>query len=62
VQGIETPTELKATLEAGADYLQGILLDRPVTAGAILDDRPRSINALISDRKVISFGHNHQRD
>jgi EAL domain-containing protein (putative c-di-GMP-specific phosphodiesterase class I) len=61
VQGIETPAELKAALEAGADYLQGMLLERPAAAGAVFDDRPRSISTLLPGRKVISFGHTHQK-
>ena len=62
VQGIETAVELKAALDAGADHLQGMLLCKPALAGAIFDDQPRSIKALLGhERTVISLGGNHQK-
>ena len=63
VQGIETPQELQAALEAGADYFQGVALARAAVAGAVVDEKPRSIEALLRPlRKVVSFGRpTHQK-
>lgn len=62
VQGIETPAELDAALDARADYLQGMLLAGPALVGTILDDSPRPISALTQrDRKVVPLGGKHQK-
>lgn len=63
VQGIETPQELQAALEAGADHFQGVALARAAVAGAVVDEKPRSIEALLRPlRKVVSFGRpTHQK-
>lgn len=62
VQGIETPAELEAALEAGADYLQGMLLCPPALAGSALDEEPRPIKALLRrGGKLITFGRNHKQ-
>lgn len=37
IEGIETPDQLKAALDTGADLLQGFLLGRPALAGTIFD-------------------------
>ncbi|NGO54437.1 EAL domain-containing protein [Allomesorhizobium camelthorni] len=62
VQGIETPAELEAALEAGADYLQGMLLSPPALAGSALDEEPQPIEALLRrGGKVVTLGRNHHR-
>jgi EAL domain-containing protein (putative c-di-GMP-specific phosphodiesterase class I) len=62
VQGIETPAELEAALEAGVDYLQGALLEPPALAGSAFDERPRPIEALLrKGRKLAESGSNHHR-
>jgi EAL domain-containing protein (putative c-di-GMP-specific phosphodiesterase class I) len=62
VQGIETPAELEGALEAGADYLQGMLLSPPAPAGSALDERPQPIEALLRrGGKVVTLGRNHHR-
>ena len=49
VEGIETPRQLHAAVEAGADLLQGYLLARPALAGTIVDDAPLLIRDLMPD-------------
>lgn len=53
-EGLETPTQLVAAIETGADYLQGYLLGRPALAGSIFDDKPKPIEFFAgpSDRIV----------
>ena len=60
-QGIETPAELEAALEAGADYLQGMLLCPPALAGVVFDEDPRPIETLLRRGKLVSFGRKHQQ-
>lgn len=52
VEGIETPRQLHAAVEAGADFLQGYLLARPALAGTIVDDAPLLIRDLMPDIAV----------
>jgi EAL domain-containing protein (putative c-di-GMP-specific phosphodiesterase class I) len=62
VQGIETPAELEAALDAGADYLQGMLLSPPALAGSVLDDKPQLIETLLRrGGKVVTLGRNHHK-
>jgi len=49
VEGIETPHELHAAINAGADLLQGYLLARPALAGTIIDESPLLIRDLMPD-------------
>lgn len=53
-EGLETPTQLVAAIETGADYLQGYLLGRPALAGSIFDAKPKPIEYFTgpSDRIV----------
>lgn len=52
VEGIETPRQLHAAVEVGADLLQGFLLARPALAGTIVDDAPLLIRDLMPDIAV----------
>jgi EAL domain-containing protein (putative c-di-GMP-specific phosphodiesterase class I) len=62
VQGIETSAELEAALNAGADYLQGMLLSPPALAGSALDENPQPIEALLRrGGKIVTLGRNHHR-
>lgn len=62
VQGIETPAELEGALDAGADYLQGMLLSPPALAGSALDEKPQPIKTLLRRRgKVVTLGRNHHK-
>jgi EAL domain-containing protein (putative c-di-GMP-specific phosphodiesterase class I) len=62
VQGIETPAELEGALDAGADYLQGMLLSPPVLAGSALDEKPQPIEALLRrGGKIVTLGRNHHK-
>jgi EAL domain-containing protein (putative c-di-GMP-specific phosphodiesterase class I) len=62
VQGIETPAELEAAVEAGADYLQGMLLAPSTLAGSALDEKPRAIEAMLRSRgKHANSSRNHQQ-
>ncbi|WP_353645010.1 EAL domain-containing protein [Mesorhizobium sp. WSM2239] len=62
VQGIETPAELEGALDAGADYLQGMLLSPPALAGSALNENPQPIEALLRrGGKVVNLGRNHHR-
>lgn len=62
VQGIETPAELEGALDAGADYLQGMLLSPPALAGSALDEEPQPIEPLLRrGGKVVTLGRNHHR-
>lgn len=47
VEGIETARQLRVALEAGADLLQGLLLARPLAAGAFFDESPLVIDRLL---------------
>ncbi|RST81047.1 EAL domain-containing protein [Aquibium carbonis] len=47
VEGIETPRQLSAAVNAGADLLQGYLLARPALAGTIIDESSLLIRDLI---------------
>lgn len=48
VEGIETPRQLIAAAEAGADLLQGYLLARPALAGTVIDESPLQIRDLVA--------------
>jgi EAL domain-containing protein (putative c-di-GMP-specific phosphodiesterase class I) len=45
IDGIETPAQLRAALDAQADFLQGLLLARPQLAGTLFDETPRPADA-----------------
>ncbi|MCO5162934.1 MAG: EAL domain-containing protein [Mesorhizobium sp.] len=57
-EGLETPTQLVAAIETGADYLQGYLLGKPAPAGSVVDCEARPIAhfAPSSDRIVRLHG------
>lgn len=56
IEGIETPFQLGAALDAGADLLQGYLLGRPKLAGAFFDEAPLIVEQLVRpDPKVVSL-------
>jgi EAL domain-containing protein (putative c-di-GMP-specific phosphodiesterase class I) len=62
VQGIEKPDELQAALEAGADYLQGMLLAPAGLAGVPFNEDPRPIEALLrGGGKLAGLDRNHNR-
>ena len=48
VEGVETPRQLLAAVEAGADLLQGYLLARPALAGTIVDGAPLLVRDLVA--------------
>ncbi|MET3660965.1 EAL domain-containing protein [Aquamicrobium ahrensii] len=47
VEGIATPRQLQVAVEAGADLLQGVLLSKPLPAGAFFDQGPLVTGALL---------------
>ncbi|MCO6393022.1 EAL domain-containing protein [Aliihoeflea aestuarii] len=51
--GIETPAELEAALETGADLFQGFLFSPPVLAGAKFIERPLGLPQLLHPRARI---------
>ena len=62
VQGIETPAELQGALEAGVDYLQGMLLAPAALAGVPVDEDPQPIEALLrTGGRLTGLGRNHHR-
>jgi EAL domain-containing protein (putative c-di-GMP-specific phosphodiesterase class I) len=54
VEGVETPYQLKAALEAGADFVQGFFLARPLLAGTPFEETLIEVESLVGDeRKVV---------
>ena len=51
--GIETPSELEAALDIGADLFQGFLFAPPILAGAKVSERPLGLQQLLRPRARI---------
>lgn len=55
VEGIETPSQLAAAIDSGADLVQGYLLGRPELAGAWFDTEPRSLARYLDPPEVVQL-------
>ncbi len=53
VEGIETPAQLAAAIDCGADLVQGFLLGRPQLAGCIFDAAPRPVSRYLEPEKTV---------